>query len=115
MKQEEHNKKRSEFWKLESQLIDKIADSGNLELMDLFLNWQSLRLELNQNSVKTMEELFEKIPKDTEEKEDGIGINFQLKHKMCMTCAHRGHIKESHPCFSCDSKCNYVIHRDYRK
>lgn len=60
MKREEWNKKREEFWKLESQLIDKIADSDNMELMDLFLNWQELRLELNQNSVKMMEDLFKK-------------------------------------------------------
>lgn len=43
MKQEEHNKKREELDELEGKLIEKAAEIGDLEFMDLFLNWQGLR------------------------------------------------------------------------
>lgn len=66
MKQEEWNKKREKMSELETQLIDKIADSGNIELMDLFIEWQTIRLELNMNSVQMMEELLGKAEKENE-------------------------------------------------
>lgn len=66
MKQEEYNKKREELNELESKLIEKAAEMGNLEFTDLFLNWQTLRLELNENSVKMMEELLGKAEKEEE-------------------------------------------------
>jgi len=67
MKQEEHNKKREEMSDLEGQLIDKIAETGNIELMDLFINWQTIRLELNMNAINMMQDAFDdyvKVPQD---------------------------------------------------
>lgn len=106
MKQEEHNKKREELDELEGKLIEKAAEIGDLEFMDLFLNWQTLRAELNENSVKMMEELLSEAEEENEEM-DGIGIEFQLKHKMCLTCEYGGHIKSVHPCYYCTKKSRY--------
>lgn len=62
METKDYDKKVSELKTLEDGLIDKIASTGNSELMDLFLDWQSIREELNTNAVNALGELIDKIP-----------------------------------------------------
>lgn len=66
MKQEDYNEKRKQLAELEEEIVFKVADLGDQILMDLFLNWQTLRAELNENSVKMMEELLGKVEKEIE-------------------------------------------------
>jgi hypothetical protein len=62
MNSKDFDKKVAELKVLEDSLIDKIASTGNSELMDLFLDWQSIREELNTNAVNALGELIDKIP-----------------------------------------------------
>lgn len=62
MESKDYDQKVSELKALENNLIDKIASTGNSELMDTFLDWQSIREELNTNSVNALNELIDKIP-----------------------------------------------------
>ena len=62
MDNKDYDQKVSELKVLENSLIDKIASIGNSELMDTFLDWQSIREELNTNSVNALSELIDKIP-----------------------------------------------------
>jgi len=45
------NKKKS-FDNLESKLIDLISKTDNDELMDTFLSWQQIRIDLNEMYYK---------------------------------------------------------------
>jgi hypothetical protein len=78
MKQEEYIEKRKRWAELEEEIVHRIAEIGDQVLMDLFLNWQNLRAELNENSVQMMEELLGKA------KEECIVING--KKNECTNC-----------------------------
>lgn len=60
MKQEDYDKKLEELSNLEERLIKDIGATGNIDLMELFISWQEVRAELNENSVNIWEELISK-------------------------------------------------------
>ena len=60
MNLKEHKEKREHLKKLEDQLINLIADSGNDELMSIFLKWQCTRSELNHDFVLLLEDAIKK-------------------------------------------------------
>lgn len=62
MESKYYDKKVAELNALENSMIDKIASLGNSELMDIFLDWQTIREELNTNAVNALGELLDKIP-----------------------------------------------------
>ena len=64
MEQEDYNEKRKQLAEFEEEIIHRVAEIGDEVLNNLFLNWQNLRLELNENSVKIMEELLGKIDEE---------------------------------------------------
>jgi len=62
MESKDYDKKVAELNTLENLLIDKIASLENSELMDIFLDWQTIREELNASTAKSLRELINKIP-----------------------------------------------------
>jgi len=56
MNKEERRNKIQQLSDREDNLIKLISESGDEELMDAFIDWQSLRTELNEETLKYLEE-----------------------------------------------------------
>lgn len=75
-------KELTEKWDaLEKQLIELIAQKGNEKLMDLFLDWQNIRSNLNANFFK----IIEACTPNEEDKKNRINELEEENSKLKMT------------------------------
>jgi len=88
----------------------------NLDLETL--KYVKFLFEINSDYASTHNNGFDNLCRIIKEQEISVsdisGSNFKLQHKMCSTCESRDKIKAQHPCFSCDAKSNYRLHKDYK-
>lgn len=77
MKPEDYDKKLEELSNLEERLIKEIGAAGDIDLMELFISWQEVRAELNENSVSVWEDLLSRT-------KDIIGDNGNLTCRVLL-------------------------------